>query len=109
MAHFITSSTPANTHAFFSGVVILDVVPGNKTAVRMACETFSQGPLYEALANVYKGECGIPMTIDYYNRSRIEFLPGTIAFVQGVVSVDSTQATGDASPKALIRADQLIP
>ncbi|KAJ5802654.1 uncharacterized protein N7503_005104 [Penicillium pulvis] len=109
MAQFITSSSPANTHAFFSGVVILDVVPGNKTAIRMACEALSQGPLYEALANVFKGEYGIPMTIDYYNSGRAEFLPGTIAFVQGAVSIDSAQATGDASPKALIRADQLIP
>ncbi|KAJ5635863.1 uncharacterized protein N7484_009176 [Penicillium longicatenatum] len=86
MAHIFSSMPPANTHAFFSGIVILDVAPENTSA----------------------GQYGIPLTIDYNNRGRHEFPPGTIAFVQGVLSVDPTQAT-NADPKVLIRADQLVP
>ncbi|KAJ5656053.1 hypothetical protein N7507_008003 [Penicillium longicatenatum] len=108
MAHILSSIPPANTHAFFSGIVILDVAPENTSAVPMTCEAFSQGPSYENLNNVIQGQYGIPLTIDYYNRGRHEFPSGTIAFVQGVLSVDPTQAT-NADPKVLIRADQLVP
>lgn len=108
MAHLITSSTPANTHVFFAGIVVLKAVPENITTIRMVCEVASHGNRIENLPNLIQEETGIPMTIDYYNRFRLEFPQGAIAFVQGVLSMEPAQATG-ASPKVLIRADQLVP
>lgn len=108
MAHSITSSNSAHTHAIFAGVVVLDTVPKNTTTIRMICEVSSSGPRFEEYTSIIQESDGIPLTIDYHNPCKTEFPEGAVAFVHGVLSMEYAHATG-ASPKVLIRADQLVP
>lgn len=101
----VAALTPERTHCFFSGIVMIQTAPADTNVVELVVDASSQGPAYPLLNAIYAPD-GMDITIGYYNQWKFSFLPGAVAFVQGVLSVDPGSS---GHPRVSVRADQLVP
>ncbi|KAJ5555809.1 hypothetical protein N7535_008241 [Penicillium sp. DV-2018c] len=88
---------------------MIDAGPADKKAVKTLLQASSQGPAYIYMNDTIQDVKGLPLPIDYYSRWLLEYLPGAVVFVRGLLSVNAYKPPGSSRPPITVRADRVVP